>query len=76
MRIEELRPNLFKLPTDEAFKLFEEYYERRGRDLVEMVVRLKNPRRAKVKIKGKRKKKDEVTVSPSDLEMLKKLGLI
>lgn len=74
MRIEQLRPNLYEIPRDKAFQLFEEYYNRRARDLVEVVVKITKPR--KTKAKGKRKKKDEVTVSPSDLEMLKKLGLV
>lgn len=74
MKIEQLRPNLYEIPRDEAFQLFEQYYARRARDLVEVVVKITKPR--KTKAKGKRKKKDEVTVSPSDLEMLKKLGLV
>ena len=74
MRIEQLRPNLYELPEAEAFKLFEEYCERRIMDLEAMTVIITKPK--KKRVKGKRKKKDEVTVSPSDLEMLKKLGLV
>jgi hypothetical protein len=74
MRIEELRPNLYTLPQDEAFKLFTEYYERRSIDLEMLSVIITKPK--KKAAKRKKKKKDEVTVSPSDLEMLKKLGLV
>lgn len=74
MKIEQLRPNLYELPRDEGFKLFEEYYEKRTMDLEMMTVIIDKPR--KKKVTAVRKKKDEVTVSPSDLEMLKKLGLV
>ncbi len=74
MKLEQLRPNLYELPRDEGFKLFEEYYERRTIDLEMMTVVISKPR--KKAVKRKKKKKDEVTVSPSDLEMLKKLGLV
>lgn len=74
MKIEQLRPNLYELPRDEGFKLFEEYYEKRSIDLELMTVVIDKPRRKKALIK--KKKKDEVTVSPSDLEILKKLGLV
>ncbi|MCK5015679.1 MAG: hypothetical protein KAS32_01290 [Candidatus Peribacteraceae bacterium] len=74
MRIEQLRPNLYELSVDEGFKLFEEYYERRSMDLEMMTVIITKPKKKKVAVK--KKKKDEVTVSPSDLEILKKLGLV
>lgn len=74
MKIEQLRPNLAELPVEEAFPLFEEYYERRTMELEMMTVMLTKPKKKKATTKSK--KKDEVTVSPSDLEMLKKLGLV
>ena len=74
MRIEELRPDLYLLPDNDAFKLFCTYYDQRSADLDAVVVMLSKPRKRKAG--KKRKKKDEVTVSSSDLEMLKKLGLV
>ena len=74
MKIEQLRPNLYELPRDEAFKLFREYYEKRSMDLEMMTVVIDKPKKKRKAVK--RKKKDEVTVSPSDLAMLKKIGLI
>ena len=74
MKIEQLRPNLYTLPRDEAFQLFIKYCDIRVMDLEAMTVVISKPK--KKRAKGKKKKKDEVTVSPSDLELLKKLGLV
>jgi len=74
MKIEQLRPNLYTLPEDEAFALFNNYYQKRSEDLELMTVVINKPR--KKKVKKKIKKKDEVIVSSSDLELLKKLGLV
>ncbi len=73
MKIEQLRPNLYELSADEAFTLFEHYYERRLLDLEMMTVIINRPKKKK---STRRKKKDEVIVSPSDLKLLRKLGLI
>lgn len=74
MKIEQLRPNLYTLPEDEAFKLFYDYYIKRSEDLEMVTVLIEKPRKKKATKKGK--KKDEVTISSADLELLKKLGLV
>lgn len=70
--LEQLRPDLMSLPREEALVLFSEYYHKRAEDLVQITVETKSPRKkAKSKAKGK-----TVTISPNDLEVLKKLGLM
>lgn len=76
MKLEQLRPNLAELPEDDAFNLFNEYYERRSEDMQLLEVKLIQPgRKKKASTPKKKKKKDEVTISPADLELLKKMGL-
>jgi hypothetical protein len=76
MKLEQLRPNLAELPMDEAFRLFSAYYDKRSEDLRLLTVELIKPRKKASPAKKKeKKKKDEITITPEDLEMLKKLGL-
>jgi hypothetical protein len=72
MKLEQLRPNLCELPAYQAFALFLDYCEKRAEDIATVVVTPKKPGN----LKTTRKKKDEVTVSQKDLELLKKMGLI
>jgi len=74
MKIEQLRPNIGTLPADEAFHLFNDYCFRRIQDLEMSIVMIDKPK--KKKAKGPKAKPDEVKVSPADLEILKKLGLV
>ena len=79
MKLEQLRPNLCELPTDQAYNFFLSYVQKRAIDLKEVLV---TPRKvktesSKAEIKRKVKKKtEEVALSPEQLTVLKKLGLL
>lgn len=75
MKLEQLRPNLAELPMDDAFRLFSAYYDKRSEDLRLLTVELIKPKKKTAAKKTAKKKKDEVTITPEDLEVLKKLGL-
>ena len=74
MKLEQLRPNICELPGQEAYELFLAYYNKRQEDLDSVVV---TPKKLASSTKKRiKKKKDEVSVSPHELELLKKVGLI
>lgn len=78
MKLEQLRPNLLELPVNQAYELFLEYYERRSREIREVLAtpkETKSQENKRLASPGK-KKKTEITVSQKDLAILKQLGLI
>lgn len=76
MKLEQLRPNLCELPPEKAFVLFEEYYNQRIEDL-RKASEAPPPKTRKAGSGRKRTKdKSAVTVTVTQFETLKKLGLI
>lgn len=74
MKLEQLRPNLLETSESLAFELFSKYYLKRQEDLQKSYQK-PEPRKKKAKSKAS-KKKDAVTLTPEQMEALKKLGLI
>lgn len=71
MKLEQLRRNLMEVPEDERLHFFGSYYEARNRDLEQVVVKV-----PKKRAKGKKKSERKIGVTPDQLEMLRKLGLV
>lgn len=81
--LEQLRPNLLELPPEDAFTLFSEYYSKREKDLTSIQIQLQLKEEKKIRKKSSITSKSKsnsktkaVSVSPEQLDLLKKLGLI
>jgi hypothetical protein len=72
MKLEQLRPNLGELPVEEAFTLFKKYCEKRSTDITQLIVK---PKEVTTKKKTTRKR-DEISVTQEQFNVLKKLGLV
>lgn len=71
MRLEQLRPNFLEVSDEERLALFTTYYARRTKDLEQSVVKIKGK-----KAKGKKRSERKIPVSPEQLDLLRKLGLV
>lgn len=74
MKLEQLRPNIGELPEDEAYLLFNVYYEKRRVDISRPVVVPNKKKAATGKKKDPKEKALKLTAEQKDA--LRKLGLI
>lgn len=74
--LEELRPNLLELPREEALVLFTEYYYKRAEEIQAVLFEVPKTKKKSVKKKTSKKKGDNLSLSPTAVEALKKLGLL
>lgn len=71
VRLEQLKYNLLKLPPNQQLQVFEEYYQKRERDLA--VTPTFHKKKDSVQAKPKKKM---VSLTTEQLELLKKLNLL
>jgi len=71
MKLEQLRTNFLEVSDAQRLELFTSYYARREKDLEQVVVKVPKKRAA-----GKKPSERKIPVTPTELQMLKKLGLI
>jgi hypothetical protein len=60
-----------EVPEDERLHFFGSYYDLRSRDLEKVVVKV-----AKKRAKGKKPSERKIGVTPDQLAMLRKIGLV
>lgn len=71
MKLEQLRRNLLEVPEDERLHFFGSYYDLRNQDLEKVVVKV-----PKKRAKGKKPSERKIGVTPDQLAMLRKIGLV
>lgn len=71
MKLENLRPNFLEMSDEERFANFEFYCRQRLRDLEERVIEV-----PKKQAKERKKSDRKIPVTPEELSLLRKIGLI
>lgn len=71
MKLEDLRPNFLEVSEEERCALFDSYCAQRIKDLESTVVEI-----PKKRAKGKKRSERKIPVSPEQLDLLRKLGLV
>ena len=71
MKLEQLRTNFLEASDEQRLELFTGYYARRQKDLEQVVIKV-----PKKRAKGKKPSERKIPVTPDQLQMLRKLGLV